>query len=238
MIPDAAWIVRSIASVSRSGPLMPNPVPKKDALAASLAHLLNGVPHVPRRNKLSLLDIHPAAALPCRDQQVGLPAQKRGYLQHVHGFGHSRHVGGLVDVGQHGNPEGFANLAENAKTFLKTRPAKAADRGAIGLVVRGLEDVRKLFLASDRSNRPAILSAWASLSMTHGPAMRKSSPPPMVTLPTWKGWFTPAFSVSPFPAGETSPRKLLRADVGGASGSHRTLSQKQRTADAVPAVWT
>ena len=27
MIPEAAWIVRSIARLSRSGPLMPNPVP-------------------------------------------------------------------------------------------------------------------------------------------------------------------------------------------------------------------
>lgn len=38
----------------------------------------------------------------------------------------------------------------------------------------------------------AIFSACSSLSITQGPAMRKSSPPPMVTLPTWKLFATSA----------------------------------------------
>src|SRR5712692_4322569 len=33
----------------------------------------------------------------------------------------------------------------------------------------------------------AILMAWASLSITQGPAMRNSSPPPTVTGPIWNG---------------------------------------------------
>src|SRR5207253_11368836 len=32
----------------------------------------------------------------------------------------------------------------------------------------------------------AMRMAWSSLSITHGPAMRKRLPPPMTALPTWK----------------------------------------------------
>ena len=42
--------------------------------------------------------------------------------------------------------------AENAQTFVQPRPAKAANRSAIGLVVRSFEDVRQFFVASDGSN--------------------------------------------------------------------------------------
>ena len=35
------------------------------------------------------------------DQQVGLPAEKRGYLQHVGDLGHRSRVSRPVDIGQH-----------------------------------------------------------------------------------------------------------------------------------------
>src|SRR5207253_379786 len=40
----------------------------------------------------------------------------------------------------------------------------------------------------------AMRMAWSSLSITHGPAMRKRLPPPMTALPTWK----PSPTVSSF----------------------------------------
>src|SRR5581483_11342193 len=72
----------------------------------------------------------------------------------------------------------------------------------------------------------AILSACSSLSMTHGPAIRNSSPQPIFTLPTWKEFNTGfTFHVSRFrgvsgatcnvkprnvkPLGPRRPQKLL-----------------------------
>src|SRR5271157_5559627 len=55
----------------------------------------------------------------------------------------------------------------------------------------------------------AILSAWTSLSMTQGPAMRNSCPPPMVTSPTWKRRFTPVSVLHLFRPMEHLHRNLL-----------------------------
>src|SRR5208282_5155251 len=100
-----------------------------------LANFLDGMTHVPRRNELSLLDVHRAATFSRSDQKIGLAAEEGGDLKHIHRFSDAQNVGSLVDVGQHGNLYRFANLAENAQTFLKSWAAKAADRGAVRLVV-------------------------------------------------------------------------------------------------------
>ena len=60
----------------------------------------------------------------------------------------------------------------------------------VGLVVRRLEDERHAEpAASIVVRRPASSVAWASLSMTHGPAMRTSGrPPPMAKSPIVTGF--------------------------------------------------
>ena len=125
---------------------------QEDTLAARIANLLDRMTHVPGRNELSLLDVDCAAALPRGDQQVSLAAEKCGNLQHIDGLGYSRHVSGFVYVSQHGDVRRLSDPAQNAQTFVQPRPAKAANRSAIGLVVRSFEDVRQFFVASDGSN--------------------------------------------------------------------------------------
>ena len=92
---------------------------EEDALAAGLANLLDGVAHVPGRNELALLDVDGAAALAGGDQQVGLAAEERRDLQHVDRFGHARHVGGFVHVGEHRNLDRLADLAQDAQALLR-----------------------------------------------------------------------------------------------------------------------
>src|SRR5580698_3006939 len=122
---------------------------QEHALAAGIANFLDRMPHVPRRNKLTLLDVDHPTALPCRYEQVGLPAKEGGNLENVNGFGDARNVNGLVNISQDGHFGDFSNLPQNAQTLFNSRAAEAANRGAIGFVVGGLEDVRQLLLARD-----------------------------------------------------------------------------------------
>jgi hypothetical protein len=51
---------------------------EQDVRGAALPQLVHDVPHVERREKLSLLRVHGLAGLRGGDEQVGLPAQERG----------------------------------------------------------------------------------------------------------------------------------------------------------------
>src|SRR5260370_41605030 len=53
----------------------------------------------------------------------------------------------------------------------------------------------------------ASMRACSSDSITHGPAITNSSPPPMVTLPTWKLWGTGAAIIADERENEISPRR-------------------------------
>src|ERR1043166_7860617 len=67
---------------------------------AGAGHLRDRVLHVDRREELRLLEID-RRARPCRrDEQVGLPREKRRNLQHIGDFGRGRRVRRLVDVRQ------------------------------------------------------------------------------------------------------------------------------------------
>ena len=97
---------------------------EKDALAAGLADFLDRMTHVPRRDELAFLDVHGAAALARRDQQIGLAAEEGGNLQHIDGFGDARHVGGFVHVGQHGNFHRLATLRRMRRPSSSPGPRK------------------------------------------------------------------------------------------------------------------
>ena len=117
---------------------------EKDLRVAGFAALLYRMPHVPRRNKLSFLDIDGAAAERGRDHEVGLAAEKGGNLQHVGDFRDLGHVRHFVDIRKHGELNFVFDLLENAQTLFHAGSAKAANRSAVGFVVADFEDKRKL----------------------------------------------------------------------------------------------
>ena len=79
----------------------------------------------------------------------------------------------LVDVGQDRHAERGLDGRQDAQPFVEARAAERAPGRAVGLVEGGLEDERHAERASaiSTSVRPGR-AACASLSMTHGPAMR------------------------------------------------------------------
>src|SRR5580704_6525216 len=111
---------------------------------ACLAALLNRMPHIGRGNKLAFLNVHCSPAQSSSDHQVGLTAEERGNLQHVHDFRNFANVRGLMHISQHRELKVVFDLLQNAQTFFQSRPAKTAYGCAIRLVVAGFENKRKL----------------------------------------------------------------------------------------------
>jgi hypothetical protein len=77
----------------------------EDPLVAGATHLLDRVFHIPRRQKLPLLDVDRDPCLTGGEQQVGLPRQESGNLQHIHHLGDRGALGGIMDIGQDGHAE-------------------------------------------------------------------------------------------------------------------------------------
>ena len=113
------------------------------------AIFLDGVFHVVRSDELALLHVDGAAGFSGGDEQVGLAAEEGGNLEDVAGFGDGGAVRGLVHVGEDGKVRLFGDAAEDAGAFDEAGAAKARDRGAVGLVVGGLEDVGDAEIAGD-----------------------------------------------------------------------------------------
>src|SRR5262249_61605217 len=99
--------------------------------------------HVPRRNDLSLLNVHNLATQSSRHDKISLTAEERRNLQHIHDFGNLADIFSLVHIGEHRNIQQLLDAFENTQTFFDARPAKAPNGRAIGLVVTSLEDERK-----------------------------------------------------------------------------------------------
>jgi hypothetical protein len=57
-----------------------------------------------------------------RDQQVGLPAEERGDLQHVRDRGHRRCVCRFVDVGQHWDVDVLPHFPEDRRPSARPGP--------------------------------------------------------------------------------------------------------------------
>src|SRR5580692_1236413 len=68
-----------------------------------LATFFHRMPHIPRRNKLSLLDVDGASTERRRDHKIGLAAKKCGDLQYVDNFRHLSDIRHLVNVSEHGD---------------------------------------------------------------------------------------------------------------------------------------
>ena len=65
------------------------------------ARLLDHLRHLVRREELRLLHVHRLPGRRDRHDEVGLPAEERGRLQHVDDGRDGRDLRRLVDVGQH-----------------------------------------------------------------------------------------------------------------------------------------
>jgi len=105
--------------------------------------------HVPRRDKLALLYIDSATRSSSGEEQVRLAAEEGRDLQHIHSIGDRGAIFHLMDIGKHRQPCGFGHATQDAAAFRKARPTKAADRGAIGLVITGFEYIGDAEIAGD-----------------------------------------------------------------------------------------
>ena len=81
-----------------------------------------------------LLDLDHTAGLRRRDQQIRLPAEERGDLQHVDHRRHARALVDLVDVGHDRQPELFPDLGKYRQSRVETDAALGAERGTVRLV--------------------------------------------------------------------------------------------------------
>jgi len=130
---------------------------ERNAGVAALADFFNCVAHVPGSDELPLFYVDGAAGLGGGDQQVGLAAEEGRNLENGLDIAKGvRELGGLlggVDVGEDGEAVVSGDAAEDARALLQSRPSKAVDRRAVGLVVAGFEDVRNLQIGGDALDR-------------------------------------------------------------------------------------
>src|ERR1700722_18883081 len=97
--------------------------------------------HVPRGDKLALLDIDSAPGFAGGDQQVSLAAEEGGNLQHVDGLCGDFAMRRLVDIRKNREAGVLSEPAEDGDALFESRAAKAGHAGAVRLVVAGFEDV-------------------------------------------------------------------------------------------------
>src|SRR6266853_1945876 len=113
---------------------------EKETLATECAQLVRDIAHVPRREKLALLHVYHAPGLGRGADEIGLPAEERGDLQHVDELRRDRAVFWRVHIGRHRHAELLSDRAENRAAGPRAGPAKRLHARAIGLVVARLEN--------------------------------------------------------------------------------------------------
>ena len=151
--------------------------------AAGLTQLYGDILDVPRRKKLAFLDVDGAPACPGCENEVRLAAKKGGDLDQVDVLRGDLDLLRRMDIGRHGNAELAADLPQERATIADGRSAKGVHRGAIRLVVGGLEN--------NCTSRPSqivfslrpIRLVKAGLSITQGPKMNSSFFPPSLLRP-------------------------------------------------------
>ena len=81
--------------------------------------LVDHMPHVPRRQELTLLHVHRARRGRRGHQQIGLARQKGRNLDHIAHVRHRRSLVRFVDVGRHRQARRLAHAAENVQSALE-----------------------------------------------------------------------------------------------------------------------
>ncbi len=120
---------------------------------AGRGNLGDDVRHVPRRQELSLLDVDDASGRGGGEEEIGLPTQKGGNLQHVHDFSNARALLCLVHVGEDGHAERLADFRKDWQSAIEADAAVAPRAGTVGLVERGFVDEADPELAGDLLER-------------------------------------------------------------------------------------
>ncbi len=108
--------------------------------SAGFERLFVGIAHVGARKELRFLDIDGFAGLRRGHQQIGLPAEESGNLQHVDHLAGRFGLPGLVDVGEELQPPFGAHVGEHLQPLVDAGTAERPERRAVGLVERSLED--------------------------------------------------------------------------------------------------
>src|SRR5690606_35106780 len=107
---------------------------------ATFRNLGKNIFHVPRRQKLALLDIHDTSRLGGSNQQIGLAAEKCRDLQDID---HRSNCGALlfsVDIRQHRKAELLLEIRKNFHCLFEADSTLSLQGCAIGLVEAGLVD--------------------------------------------------------------------------------------------------
>ena len=109
--------------------------------------------HVGRRQELTLLEVDDTSRFGRRHNQIRLPGEERGDLQHVDDRRRGRRLRRFVDVGQDRDPHALFDPGEHPEPFLQAWPTKGPERCAIRLVERRLKNERHPAAPGDLPDR-------------------------------------------------------------------------------------
>ena len=113
---------------------------EKDGVVAGLAEFFADIGHVFGGHELGFFDVDGFAGGGGGGEEVCLAAEEGGNLEAVEDFGGGGAFLGQVDVAEHGQVEGPADVFKDAESFFEPGAAEGVDGGAVGFVVGGLED--------------------------------------------------------------------------------------------------
>ena len=132
--------------IAEGGP----PFGEKEGFTAGGVQFFGNICHVPGRQKLTFFDIdHPAGRGGSNDE-VGLPAEKSGDLEHIDEFAGDLCFLGGVDIGRHGNSQFPADLSQQGTAIAHPGAPEGFNGSPVGFVVRGLENKSRTFPVTNR----------------------------------------------------------------------------------------
>ena len=122
--------------------------------AVGLVRLVNDMLHVTRGQKLPFLDVDRLAASSHSVDEIGLPTKKSRRLQNIDHRSNRSDIGFIMHVGQHRHADLATHFVKDFQPRITPRPARRFAGAAIGLVVRGLENVGKFQPGADFLHLP------------------------------------------------------------------------------------
>ena len=108
--------------------------------------------HIPRREELAFFDIHHAPGLGGGHNEVGLAAEKRGDLENIDELGGDHGLLGRVDIRGDWRLDGGTDFGQQGATLSNRGAPEGFRRGAVRLVVGGLENKRRSLAIADFFN--------------------------------------------------------------------------------------
>ena len=140
------------------------------------ARLGDDVDHVARREELPLLDVDRLTRCRHRRDEICLPREEGGRLQHVDDLRGHLHLFLGVDVGQDGEAGLIPHFLQDAQPFLDAGAAKGCARAAIGLVERALVDQQDAEPLGDRAKPRRGIEREGLTLDDAGPGDEENSP--------------------------------------------------------------